>query len=220
VSTSSPHVRQSGFAARIKSAFDRVFAAMLLLTCFLPMALIALLIRATMGSPVFFRQPRAGRNGQTLTLLKFRTMRFARDASGRLLSDRERLTRLGRFMRSTSIDELPQLWNVLRGELSLVGPRPLLCEYLPLYSEQQQRRHLVMPGITGWVQVNGRNALDWEKKFELDVWYVDHWSLLLDLRILAKTAICVLFHTGISHAGDATMPFFSGTRESRIKEIR
>lgn len=206
--------RQSGVAALIKADFDRSVALVMLLL-FLPvMSLVALWIRITMGAPVFFRQPRAGRHGHTFTLWKFRTMRAAHDASGRLLSDQERLTGLGRFLRSASLDELPQLWNVLRGDMSLVGPRPLLCEYLPLYSPRQHRRHEVMPGITGWTQVNGRNAVDWETKFELDLWYVDHWSLLLDLQILARTAACVVLRTGISYQGDATMPVFLGSKET------
>jgi lipopolysaccharide/colanic/teichoic acid biosynthesis glycosyltransferase len=205
---------QSGAPAFLKSLIDRCFAAPALLI-FLPvMAAIALCIRVTMGSPVLFRQLRPGRGGQVFMLCKFRTMRDARDASGRPLSDAERLTRLGRFLRSASLDELPQLWNVLCGDLSLVGPRPLLCDYLPLYTAEQRRRHDVMPGITGWTQVNGRNTLDWDKKFALDLWYVDHWSLMLDLRILAKTAACVLMRNGISYKGDATMPVFSGTKGS------
>lgn len=213
-----PNIRQSGFPALLKSVLDRTCAAAALLVTLVPMVIIALCIRVTMGSPVFFRQHRAGRHGRLFNLWKFRTMRDARDASGELLSDRERLTRLGRILRSTSLDELPQFWNVLRGDLSLVGPRPLLPSYLNLYSPEQNRRHDVMPGITGWVQVNGRNALDWERKFALDVWYVDHWSLLLDLRILAKTAACVLFRTGISYQGDATMPLFTGSPGSDSPE--
>jgi len=210
-----PNTRQSGFPALLKSIFDRGFATLALLISLPWMAAAALCIRVAMGSPVFFRQPRPGLHSRVFMLWKFRTMRDARDSSGRLLSDAERLTRLGRFLRACSIDELPQFWNVLRGDLSLVGPRPLLCDYLPLYSEEQRRRHDVMPGITGWVQVNGRNALDWDKKFELDIWYVDHWSLLLDLRILAKTAVRMVVRTGISYEGDATMPFFSGSKEAQ-----
>jgi lipopolysaccharide/colanic/teichoic acid biosynthesis glycosyltransferase len=159
---------------------------------------------------VFFRSTRTGRWGQLFTLWKFKTMGDERDSSGELLSDEERLTPLGRLLRSTSLDELPQLWNVLRGDMSLVGPRPLLPQYLPLYSEEQRRRHDVIPGITGWAQVNGRNALTWDRKFELDVWYVNHWSLLLDLRILLMTIKCVVMRTGISHGGEATMPVFTG----------
>jgi len=206
----APGLRQSGLQAFLKRTFDWAFAAVAILVMLLPMAVIAASIRILMGSPVFFRDTRTGRCGELFPLWKFKTMRDERDASGVLLSDQRRLTPIGRLLRSTSLDELPQLWNVLRGEMSLVGPRPLLPQYLPLYSEKQRRRHDVQPGITGWAQVNGRNALTWEEKFELDVWYVDHWSLLLDLRILFMTVKCVLLRTGISHRGEATMPFFQG----------
>ncbi|MGA3372921.1 MAG: sugar transferase [Terracidiphilus sp.] len=205
-----PGLRQSGPQAFLKRAFDWALAAVAILVMLLPMAAIAACIRILMGSPVFFRDTRTGRGGRLFTLWKFKTMRDEREVSGVLLSDHERLTPIGRLLRSTSLDELPQLWNVLRGEMSLVGPRPLLPQYLPLYSEKQMRRHDVQPGITGWAQVNGRNALTWEEKFELDVWYVDHWSFLLDLRILFMTVKCVVLRTGISHKGEATMPFFQG----------
>ncbi|MDR3774413.1 MAG: sugar transferase [Terracidiphilus sp.] len=205
---------QIGFRALCKATFDRMFAAVALLVMLLPMALVAACIRLMMGPPVFFRDLRAGRQGRTFTLWKFRTMRNASDPHGRQFADQERLTWIGRLLRSTSFDELPQFWNVLRGDMSLVGPRPLLPQYLPLYSEVQRRRHDVLPGITGWVQVNGRNALDWEKKFELDVWYVDHWGLLLDLKIVLLTVKCVLLRSGISHEGEATMPFFTGQTNS------
>jgi len=203
-------LRQSGLPALLKTAVDRTSAAIALLLMLLPMAVVAACIRILMGSPVFFRSTRTGRWGQLFTLWKFKTMGDERDSSGELLSDEERLTPLGRLLRSTSLDELPQLWNVLRGDMSLVGPRPLLPQYLPLYSEEQRRRHDVIPGITGWAQVNGRNALTWDRKFELDVWYVNHWSLLLDLRILLMTIKCVVMRTGISHGGEATMPVFTG----------
>jgi lipopolysaccharide/colanic/teichoic acid biosynthesis glycosyltransferase len=179
-----------------------------------PIVVVAVCIRIMMGSPVFFRDTRIGRWGKPFTLWKFKTMRDKRDSFGQLLSDRERLTPIGRLLRSTSLDELPQFWNVLRGEMSMVGPRPLLPRYLSLYSDEQKRRHDVFPGITGWAQVNGRNALTWSKKFELDVWYVDHWNLMLDLRILYMTAKCVVLRTGISHGNDATMPFFLGDANS------
>lgn len=195
-------------------AFDRAFAAAALLVALLPIVALAACIRIMMGAPVFFRDTRIGRREKPFKLWKFKTMRDERDSSGQLLSDRERLTSLGKLLRSTSLDELPQFWNVLRGEMSLVGPRPLLPQYLPLYSDEQKRRHEVFPGITGWAQVNGRNALTWTKKFELDVWYVDHWSFLLDLRILFMTAKCVVLRTGISHGNDATMPFFLGKVDS------
>jgi len=207
---STPYHRQSGLQALLKALCDRAIAAVAFLVLLFPMILVAACIRVFMGSPVFFRHTRAGRWGKPFTLWKFRTMRGERDASGQQLSDQDRLTRLGRFLRSASLDELPQLWNVLCGEISLVGPRPLLLQYLPLYSEKQRRRHDVLPGITGWAQVNGRNALSWGEKFELDVWYVDHWSFLLDLRILLLTVKCVVLRTGISHGNEATMPFFQG----------
>jgi len=172
---------------------------------------IALLVRWKLGKPVLFRQLRPGYKGKPFYLIKFRTMRDAFDAQGNLLPDAERMTSFGSFLRSTSLDELPELWNVLKGEMSLVGPRPLLMEYLPLYTPEQARRHDVKPGITGWVQVNGRNALSWEEKFKLDVWYVDNQSLWLDIRILLLTLKKVLLREGISAQGEATMPKFTGT---------
>jgi len=174
---------------------------------------IALLVRVTMGSPVLFRQQRPGLHGRAFTLLKFRTMSNARDAQGKLLPDAQRLTRFGRFLRSTSLDELPELFNVLRGEMSLVGPRPLLMRYLARYSPEQARRHQVKPGITGWAQVNGRNALTWEQKFELDVWYVDRCSLWLDLKIILRTIWQILRGEGINQPGHATMEEFMGARK-------
>ncbi len=173
--------------------------------------LLGLLIRLKLGSPVLFRQTRPGMNGQPFTMVKFRTMRNATDHHGVPLPDSERLTPFGRLLRSTSLDELPELWNVLKGDMSLVGPRPLLMEYLPLYSREQQRRHEVRPGITGWAQVNGRNALRWEDKFKLDVWYVDNRTILLDLKILFLTVKKVFVREGISAAGEATMPRFVGS---------
>jgi lipopolysaccharide/colanic/teichoic acid biosynthesis glycosyltransferase len=184
------------------------------------LAAVAVAIRVRMGSPVLFRQDRPGLQGRPFRLAKFRTMRAAAGPTGRPLPDGERLTALGRFLRASSLDELPQLWNVLAGDLSLVGPRPLLMQYLARYSPEQARRHEVRPGITGWAQVNGRNALSWEEKFALDVWYVDHWSLALDLRILALTALQVLRRSGISREGYATMPEFMGTAPDRPKEPR
>ena len=174
---------------------------------------LAVLVRWHLGSPILFTQTRPGVGGQPFRMHKFRTMTDARDASGTLLPDGERLTAFGRLLRATSLDELPELWNVLKGDMSLVGPRPLLMQYLPLYSAEQARRHEVKPGITGWAQVNGRNALSWESKFELDVWYVDHLGPLLDLRILFLTVLRVLQRSGISAQGDATMPAFRGTRD-------
>jgi sugar transferase EpsL len=171
---------------------------------------IAFAIRLCCGAPVLFRQVRPGKDAKPFTLFKFRTMSEARDCGGALKPDGERITRVGRFLRSTSLDELPQLWNVVRGDMSLVGPRPLLMSYLPRYSQRQARRHNVQPGITGWAQVNGRNALSWEQKFELDTWYVDHWSIALDLTILWKTLWRVVRRQGISQKGHATMMEFLG----------
>ncbi len=188
---------------------DRAGAALCLVLASPVIAAVAVAVRAAMGRPVFFVQERPGRLGRPFRLVKFRTMR---NGAG---DDAERLTRLGRFLRSTSLDELPQLWNVLRGELSLVGPRPLLSHYLPRYSAEQARRHEVLPGITGWAQVNGRNAISWEEKLALDVWYVDHWSLSLDAKILLRTLARVLRRTGISRDGHATTPEFLGTENGR-----
>ncbi len=168
----------------------------------------------SMGRPIVFKQQRPGRFGKPFMLLKFRSMSNRRSTGGELLPDVERLTRIGRMLRATSLDELPQLWNVFRGEMSLVGPRPLLARYLPRYSAQQARRHEVLPGITGWAQVNGRNALTWDAKLALDVWYVDHFSLKLDAAILAKTVSRVLGRKGISSGLHATMPEFMGSEES------
>jgi len=174
---------------------------------------LVLLVRLRLGRPVLFRHRRPGLEGRPFTLFKLRTMRDLRDEEGELLPDEERLTPFGRFLRRTSLDELPELWNVLRGEMSLVGPRPLLLEYLPRYTRDQARRHDVRPGITGWAQVHGRNALTWDERFDLDVWYVDHLSLALDLRILLRTPALVLRREGISAEGHATMPRFLGRAE-------
>ena len=174
------------------------------------MALVALLVHSRLGSPILFRQPRPGLCDKPFVLLKFRTMTDARDAQGDLLPDADRLAPWGRFLRSTSLDELPELFNVLRGEMSLVGPRPLLIQYLERYTPEQARRHEVKPGITGWAQVNGRNALTWEQKFVLDTWYVDHWSLWLDLRIIILTIWKALLREGISQPGQATAQEFTG----------
>lgn len=174
------------------------------------MAVIALLVRIKHGKPVLFRQQRPGYRGEPFYVYKFRTMRDLRDAAGNLLPDEQRLTPLGRFLRSSSLDELPELIHVLRGQMSLVGPRPLLMQYLGRYSTEQARRHDVLPGITGWAQVNGRNALTWQDKFQLDVWYVDHWSLALDARILLMTLWKVVIREGISQPGHATAEEFLG----------
>jgi len=197
----------------IKRVFD-FFVAGLLLVMLSPLLLVtALLIRIRMGSPVLFRHQRPGYRGKIITISKFRTMTNACNKSGKLLPDEERLTRLGRIIRSLSLDELPQLWNVLKGDLSLVGPRPLLIEYLERYTPEQRRRHEVKPGITGWAQVNGRNAITWEDKFRCDVWYVENWSLGLDIKILMMTVWKVIKREGISQEGRATMASFMGSSQ-------
>lgn len=197
-----------------KRALDLAVAIVVLPLAVVPMAIIAGLIRIRMGSPIMFRATRPGRNGELFTLYKFRTMTDAMDDSGRPLPDRDRVTPLGRFLRRTSLDELPQLINVLGGEMSLVGPRPLLVEYLSRYTAEQARRHEVMPGITGLAQVSGRNAAAWEQKFERDVYYVDHASFLLDVRILLQTVIKVLRREDISPDGDVNVPPFTGASPS------
>ena len=195
-----------------KRAIDLLVAATLLALLAPVLLTVAVLVRWKMGSPVLFRQRRPGRHGRLFLLCKFRTMNDARTPDGSLRPDAQRLTALGQFLRRTSLDELPQLWNVLRGEMSLVGPRPLLVEYLERYTPEQARRHEVAPGITGWAQVHGRNAIAWEEKFRLDCWYVDHWSLGLDLFILLRTAWKVVQREGIGAASHATMPAFEGTK--------
>jgi lipopolysaccharide/colanic/teichoic acid biosynthesis glycosyltransferase len=177
------------------------------------MLLVGLAVRTNLGSPVLFRQARAGLKGNSFLMIKFRSMNDQRDAGGNLLPDSQRLTRFGRFLRASSLDELPELWNVIKGEMSLVGPRPLLVDYLPLYTETEARRHEVCPGITGWVQVNGRNELSWEDKFRLDVWYVDNRSVWLDIRILFLTIWRVVNRDGISPKDQTTMPRFSGSKD-------
>ena len=196
----------------MKRLFDILLSACGLLVLAVPLLALAWQVRRKLGSPVLFTQVRPGLHGKPFRMVKFRTMTDERDASGALLPDAKRLTLFGRFLRASSLDELPELWNVLRGEMSLVGPRPLLMEYLPLYSPEQARRHEVRPGITGWAQVNGRNAISWSDKFALDVWYVDHRSLWLDMRILWLTVRKVLVRDGISAAGEATMPRFEGDK--------
>ena len=173
----------------------------------------AILVRVKLGSPILFRQIRPGLHGQPFKMMKFRTMTDERNNQGELLPDAQRLTAFGKFLRSSSLDELPELLNVLKGDMSLVGPRPLLMEYLPLYSAEQSRRHHVKPGITGWAQINGRNAISWEQKFALDVWYVDNQSVLLDIKILCLTVWKVFKREGISAAGEATMSKFTGSKE-------
>jgi lipopolysaccharide/colanic/teichoic acid biosynthesis glycosyltransferase len=195
----------------MKRVFD-ILVASILLILLLPLLLVlAAVIRFKLGTPILFSQIRPGLNGNPFKLYKFRTMTNALDAEGNLLTDEDRLTPFGRLLRRTSLDELPELWNVLRGDMSLVGPRPLLMEYLPLYTQEQSRRHEVRPGITGWAQVNGRNLLSWDERFILDVWYVNHHSILLDIKILFITSKKVLKREGISAKGEATMPKFKGS---------
>jgi lipopolysaccharide/colanic/teichoic acid biosynthesis glycosyltransferase len=195
----------------LKRALDVVVSAFLLVLLSPVLIAVILMVWLQMGRPILFRQQRPGYNGIPFFALKFRSMTDKRDEQGRLLPDGARITRLGAYLRRSSLDELPQLWNVLRGDMSLVGPRPLLMQYLDRYTPEQARRHSVIPGITGWTQVNGRNDLAWEKKLALDVWYVDHWSLALDLRILGITVWKVLKGEGIAAEGSATMPEFMGT---------
>lgn len=204
--------RQSGWRFCIKGVFDRCAALCGLIILSPVFVCVSVLVWLSMGRPILYWQQRPGRFAKPFMLLKFRTMSDRRDAGGKLLPDADRMTRVGRMLRATSLDELPQLWNVLRGDLSLVGPRPLLMKYLPRYSQEQTRRHDVLPGITGWAQVNGRNSIDWEKKFEHDVWYVDHWCLWLDVRILFLTIWKVFCRQGISSANQATMPELMGSR--------
>jgi lipopolysaccharide/colanic/teichoic acid biosynthesis glycosyltransferase len=194
----------------MKRLFDIVLV-LLASPVWVPLLLaVALVIGLSMGRPVIFSQVRPGLQGKPFQLFKFRTMREPATEAERLSTDAERLTAVGRFLRATSLDELPELWNVLAGDMSLVGPRPLLMEYLPLYSPEQARRHAMRPGLTGWAQVNGRNAITWDERFRLDVWYVDHWSLALDVRILLGTVVKVLLREGISAEGEATMSRFTG----------
>jgi len=199
----------------MKRLFD-ASAALTAIIIFAPVILVLMvLVRLKIGSPIFFRQMRPGWGGAPFYMIKFRTMSDQRDIGGALLPDDERLSRFGTWLRSTSLDELPELFNVLKGDMSLVGPRPLLMEYLPLYTSRQSRRHEVRPGLTGWAQVNGRNALSWEEKFELDVWYIDNRSFWVDVKILFKTVLQVVKRDGISHSGEATMPRFTGSDQER-----
>jgi lipopolysaccharide/colanic/teichoic acid biosynthesis glycosyltransferase len=196
----------------LKRVIDLLGAVFALLVLAVPLLALIWQVRRKLGSPVFFTQVRPGLHGRPFKMVKFRTMTDERDPDGHLLSDAVRLTPFGRWLRATSLDELPELWNVLKGNMSLVGPRPLLMEYLPLYTPEQTRRHEVSPGITGWAQVNGRNSISWEDKFELDVWYVEHRSLWLDIKILWLTVRKVVMRDGISAAGEATMPRFTGSK--------
>ena len=194
----------------IKRGLDIAIAATALLLAAPVLLFVAIAVRVNLGGPVLFRQQRPGLHGRPFTMVKFRTMRDALGRDGRPLPDADRLTPFGALLRSTSLDELPELWNVVRGDMSLVGPRPLLMEYLDRYTPEQARRHEVRPGVTGWAQIHGRNALSWEERFRLDVWYVEHQSLRLDLQILRRTLALVLRRTGVSANGEATMPVFQG----------
>ena|SRR5687768_9939851 len=200
----------------LKRLFDVAAAATFLLLLAPVLFVVAVVIRMSMGGPVLFGQIRAGRGGHPFRMLKFRTMRAPAANQDPAASDAERLTAVGEALRRTSLDELPQLWNVLRGDMSLVGPRPLLMEYLPLYTPEQARRHDVLPGVTGWAQVHGRNALTWEEKLALDAWYVEHRTLEMDLKILARTVVTVLSTSGVSQPGHATAPRFTGTNRSSV----
>ena len=197
----------------MKRFLDVTFALCLMIVFFVPILFLLYLVLSRLGSPVFFTQVRPGLNGKPFRMVKLRSMTDERSPNGELLPDAERLTRFGALLRSTSLDELPELWNVLKGEMSLVGPRPLLMEYLPLYTPEQARRHDVHPGITGWAQVNGRNAISWEEKFALDVWYVENQSLWLDIKILWLTVRKVLVRDGISAAGEVTASKFTGAEK-------
>ncbi|AVD84309.1 sugar transferase [Pseudomonas sp. SWI6] len=197
----------------LKRFIDILFSLLGLIVLMPVIIVIAVIIRRKLDSPVLFRQLRPGRGGRPFEMIKFRTMRDAVDARGLPLSDAERMTKLGAFLRASSLDELPELWNVLKGDMSLVGPRPLLMEYLPLYNARQYRRHDVRPGVTGWAQVNGRNSLTWEKKFELDVWYVENRSVWLDAKIIFLTLQKVIKRDGISADGEATMSKFTGNEQ-------
>ncbi|MBI1793759.1 MAG: sugar transferase [Chloroflexi bacterium] len=200
----------------VKRIFDLLATSLGLIVISPIIFLIAILVRVFLGTPILFRQQRPGFKGRPFYIYKFRTMTDARGPDGNLLPDSARLTRFGRFLRSLSLDELPELFNILRGEMSLVGPRPLLMEYLPLYSPEQMRRHDAHPGLTGWAQINGRNAIDWPTRFALDVWYVDHWSFWLDIKILFLSLWKVIRREGVSQPGQATTEYFTGNEEQKL----
>ncbi|MFC7050157.1 sugar transferase [Emcibacter nanhaiensis] len=211
-------MRGSAYRRYGKRFLDLIGAVLLSVTFFPVLLLVAIVVRIKLGSPIFFKQERLGLDGVTFVIYKFRTMTDERDEKGHLLEEQHRLTRLGRFLRDWSIDEYPQLWNVMRGDMALIGPRPLIAEYATRYSSEQMRRHEVRPGISGWAQVNGRNAISWEQKFILDVWYVDHYSFLVDLKILFLTWLVVLKRTGISHGNHVTMPKWKRRTETEFGE--
>lgn len=203
----------------VKRFFDIVSSLLAILVLAVPMVILAVLIRVKLGGPVLFKQERPGKDGRIFTLIKFRTMTNACDENGELLPDEVRLTKFGIFLRSTSLDELPELFNILKGDMSVVGPRPLLVQYLPRYNEHQSRRHLVRPGLTGWAQVNGRNAISWEQKFDYDVEYVENVNLFLDIKIIFMTVVNVIKKDGISSETSATMEEFMGTEEKEIVNV-
>ena len=194
----------------IKRLFDILFSLLVLIILSPVFLIVALLVRINLGSPILFTQERVGLNNKVFKMYKFRTMKDGKDKNGNLLPDSERLTRFGKLLRSTSLDELPEFINILKGDMSLIGPRPLLVEYLPLYSDEQIKRHNVLPGLTGWAQINGRNAISWSEKFKLDVWYVENWSLILDIKIFFLTIYKVFKRDGISQEGEVTMTKFNG----------
>lgn len=194
----------------VKRIMDFILSLVALIILFPTLVVVSILIRINLGSPIFFTQERVGKNNRVFKIIKFRTMKDAKDKNGKLLPDSERLTPFGSLLRSTSVDELPELINILKGDMSIVGPRPLLKEYLPIYNETQIKRHDVLPGLTGWAQINGRNSITWTSKFELDVWYVENWSLFLDMKIVFKTFIKVFKREDINQSGQATMEYFNG----------
>lgn len=199
----------------IKTGVDRLLSAIALIILSPFILVLAIAIYFNMGSPVVFSQPRGGKNNTVFTFYKFRTMTDERDSEGNLLPDMQRLTPLGQFLRQTSLDELPQLWNIFRGDMSFVGPRPFIARYLERYTPEQARRHAVNPGITGWAQINGRNSITWEEKFQLDLWYIDHWSLWLDLKILLQTVTKILTKEGVDEDQNTTMTEFIGTAKQK-----
>lgn len=203
----------------VKRFFDIVSSLLAIIVLAVPMVILAVLVRVKLGGPVLFKQERPGKDGRIFTLIKFRTMTNACDENGELLPDEVRLTKFGIFLRSTSLDELPELFNILKGDMSVIGPRPLLVQYLPRYNEHQSRRHLVRPGLTGWAQVNGRNAISWEQKFDYDVEYVENVNLFLDIKIIFMTVINVIKKDGISSETSATMEEFMGTEEKEIVNV-
>jgi len=194
---------------------QRLLALILVIVLLPLLILLSILVRINLGAPIFFKQNRPGKNGDIFTMVKYRTMLDGVDSSGVLLPDEKRLTKFGKFLRASSLDELPELYNIVKGDMAFVGPRPLLVEYLPLYSDVQVRRHEVLPGITGYAQVNGRNSISWEKRLDMDVWYIDHRSIWLDIKILFLTIFKVFKRDGISQEGHATMPYFSGVKSDK-----